>query len=157
MKEISGERLYKNIQYFWVYRKGRPLEELRKYLGSRYTEYQSLPKIETVSNRLVAEYAGVLKTSVSRLRMNNKNRDGKIESINKLRANKYHLGEAGDYNETTATFVGTISSTRNNAKPKPDISSKKWNDNDAKKLRDFLEKRKQGEIDDSEFDRMAMK
>ncbi len=157
MKEISGERLYKNIQYYWIYRKGRPIEDLKAHLGSRYAEYQLLPKMNAVPNRIVTEYAKILRTSVGKLRLKDKKRDGVVEGINKKRADKYNLSEAENYNEQATTFIGAIPDSRKSATPKPDTSSKKWNDNDAKKLRKFLEERKRGDIDDSEFDRWATK
>ena len=157
MKEISGERLYKNIQYYWVYRKGYQLEDLKNRLGPRYEEYKLLPKFETVPNRMVAEYARILKTSTSRLRMKNKKRNGVIEKINKTRAKKYNLSESDNLDEKAVSFASPLSNPNSNTKPKPDITSKKWNDNDAKKWREFLEKRKNGDIDDSEFDRDAIK
>lgn len=157
MKEISGERLYKNIQYYWLYRKGYSLEELKKCLGPRYLEYQTLPKMKLVSNKTVREYAVLLNTSVSRLRMQNKNRDSKIDNINKIRASKYHLTESDGSNEKATSFIGSLTNPKKNNPPKSDTTSKKWNDNDARKLRKFLEDRRRGIIDDSEFDRGAMK
>ena len=156
MKEISGERLYKNIQYFWMYRKGYPLSELKGYLGPRYAEYQSLPKIKLVPNRIVREYAFLLKTSVSRLRMQNKNRDSKVDAIKKTRAAKYHLSKSDGVNEKTTSFIAPLTSPKSNKMPKPDTTSRKWNDNDTKRLREFLESRRKS-LEDNEYDRGAMK
>ena len=157
MKEISGARLYKNIQYFWVYRKGRSLDALKAYLGPDYVSYQLLPKIERVPNRTVRRYAKLLKTSVSRLRMKDGNRDGKINNISKIRTKKYNLKEARELDEKATTFIAPLGNSRRNNTPKPNVTSKKWNDYDAKRLREYLENKRNGVIDDSDLDRGAIK